>query len=84
MTVPFSQHVYECAGIQAVLDFAIQNGDVAKWFCFQQLRASVEGRYDFARANLNEMINQTAGIELRPVRFRDWIWRACEDAQMQS
>ncbi|KAJ4410315.1 hypothetical protein N0V82_009262 [Gnomoniopsis sp. IMI 355080] len=82
--VPFSQNEYEYAGIQAMLDFALQESDVAKYFCFQQLRVSVEGRYDFTRANLNETINQTAGLEVRPVRFRDWIWRACEEAQMQS
>lgn len=82
--VPFSQHEYECAAIQAMIDFALQNGDVSKWSCFQQLRASVEGRYDFPRANLNEMVNHTAGVEVRPIRFRDWIWRSCEEAQLQS
>lgn len=83
-TVPFSQNAYEYADIQAMIDFALQNGDVQKWSCFQQLRASVEGRYDFPRANLNDMVNQTAGVEVRPIRFRDWIWRSCEEARLQS
>lgn len=82
--VPFSQHAYECADIHALIDFALQNGDVQKWSRFQQLRASVEGRYDFAWANLNDMVNQTVGVEVRPIRFRDWIWRSCADAQLQS
>lgn len=66
-----------------MLDFALQEGDVAKYFCFQQLRVSVEGRYDFPLANLNDIISQTIGVEVRPVRFRDWVWRACGEAQMQ-
>lgn len=82
--VPFSQHMYEYDGIQAVLDFALQEGDFAKWFCFQQLRASVEGRYSFGQVNLNDIIEQTAGVQIRPVRFRDWIWRTCEEARLQS
>ncbi|PSR89030.1 isoflavone reductase [Coniella lustricola] len=72
--VPFSLVNHEYRNIQAHLDYWIAH-DFGRWYYFQRLRATAEGRYTFARANLNELVAQTSGLDVRPIRFRDWARR---------
>ncbi|CAN8106506.1 unnamed protein product [Discula destructiva] len=82
--VPFHLDNYEYSAIQAQLDWAYANNDVPRWCYFQHLRASADGRYDFPRANLNELVEQTEGVEVRPESFRDWVRRICGEAQLRA
>lgn len=67
---------HEYQNIQAHLDWSVEHGDVNRWYYFQRLKATAEGRYNFGRANLNELVDQTDGVEVRPLRFREWARRA--------
>lgn len=82
-TVPFNLVNHEYGNIQAHLDYAVDTGDINRWWYFQRLRATADGRYIFIRANLNELLGRTGGITIAPMRFVDWLRQVYEQCQMQ-
>lgn len=76
--VPFNLVNHEYVNIQAHLDYALDMGDINRWWYFQRLRATADGRYAFARANLNELLEQTGGVTIVPSRFVDWLRQVYE------
>ncbi|KAF3761078.1 NAD(P)-binding protein [Cryphonectria parasitica EP155] len=81
--VPFNLVNHEYRNIQAHLDYWLEH-DFNRWFYFQRLRATADGRYTFGRSNINDLIAQNGGVEVRPVRFRDWARRALAAPQQNQ
>lgn len=75
---------HEYRNIQDQLDWSVGMGDADRWYYFQRLKATAEGRYNFGRANLNELVNQTDGVEVRPMGFREWAWRTWEQFRLHQ
>lgn len=82
-TVPFNLVNHEYGNIQAHLDYAVDTGDINRWWYFQRLRATADGRYIFTRANLNELLGRAGGVTIAPMRFVDWLRQVYEQCQMQ-
>lgn len=82
-TVPFNLVNHEYGNIQAHLDYAVEMGDFDRWWYFQRLRATADGRYVFARANLNELLEQRGGVTIVPSRFVDWLRQVYEQFPLQ-
>lgn len=81
--VPFNLVNHAYSNIQAHLDYAVETGDINRWWYFQRLRATADGRYVFARANLNELLDQTNGVIVAPPRFVDWLRQVYEQYELQ-
>lgn len=82
-TVPFNLVNHEYGNIQAHLDYAVETADINRWWYFQRLRATADGRYTFTRANLNDLINQTDGVTIAPMRFVHWLRQVYDQYQLQ-
>lgn len=68
---------HEYCNLQAHIDWAFAHGEFHHWNYFIQLLATADGRFTYSHANLNEIIDHTAGVDVRPVRFADWarqVW----------
>ncbi len=63
------------ANLGTNLTYYAQAEDWGRWYYFQRLVATANGRYHFRQANLNEAVN------LRPVRFREWLAQVWGPAQ---
>jgi hypothetical protein len=72
-TVPFTLavHTYQAAVAQA--EYCQQNEEWARWYYFQRLIATANGRYNFRQANLNELVTQGNLMNPRPMRFGEWL-----------
>ena len=79
--VPFNFITHNYSDIQAHLDEYLQQEDWIRWWYFQRLGATANGRYHFRQPNLNEAVNESDAVDLRPVRFRDWLERVWGPAQ---
>lgn len=80
--VPFNLVNHEYGNIPAHLDYAFDTGDSTRWWYFQRLRATADGRYIFARANLEELLAQSGVATIVPLRFVDWLRQVCEQYQL--
>ncbi|KAH8880015.1 NAD(P)-binding protein [Thozetella sp. PMI_491] len=71
--IPFSlaTHTYQDAMAQA--QFCSEIEDYNRYFYFERLIQTANGRYHFRHANLNDTVNQHDGVEVRPLRFRQWL-----------
>ncbi|KUI74392.1 hypothetical protein VM1G_10006 [Cytospora mali] len=81
--VPFDLTIYEHQDIQYHLNYLIPPDSWQRWYYFQRLLATANGRYTFGRANLNEVIDESEGVDVNPERFLDWLRRVW-DTQPQS
>jgi hypothetical protein len=50
-----------------------EQGNFARVAFYQQLQATVEGRYDFGQTSLNDMVDASPSVDVQPMRFRDWL-----------
>ncbi|KAF4982894.1 hypothetical protein FZEAL_1590 [Fusarium zealandicum] len=48
-------------------------GEYEKAFFYQRLAATVEGRYDFSQATLNDLVNASRYVNVQPRSFRQWL-----------
>lgn len=73
--VPFSlvSHTYQDAEARAAL--CHQCGDWARWYYFQRLLQTANGRYHVRQANLNELVNQCEATRVHPIKFATWLER---------
>ncbi|KAK2615908.1 hypothetical protein N8I77_002630 [Diaporthe amygdali] len=81
--VPFDLITREYSEIQAHLNYSMNTNDWRRWFYFQQLLATADGRYNLGRPNLNDLINETPGVNVVPERFADWLRRTWGQSQPQ-
>lgn len=72
--MPFSLVTHEYGNIQGHLDYWIHH-DFGRWYYFQRLRSTADGRYTFVTADLNDLVNRTNGVDVRPESFRHWARR---------
>ncbi|KUI58435.1 hypothetical protein VP1G_05698 [Cytospora mali] len=73
--MPFDLTIYEHQDIQYHLNYLIPPDSWHRWYYFQRLLATANGRYTFGRANLNEVIDESEGVDVNPERFLDWLRR---------
>ena len=59
----------------------MQQEDWNRWWYFQRLGAVANGRYHFRQANLNDAVAQSNAVDVRPMRFRDWLQQVWGPAQ---
>ncbi|CAF3562863.1 unnamed protein product, partial [Fusarium graminearum] len=50
-----------------------QQGDYPKYLFYRQLQVTVEGRYDFSQASLNDLVNASSRVNVQPANFRQWL-----------
>lgn len=82
-TVPFNLISHEYGYIQAQIHYPIDTSNWRRWFYFQQLLATADGRYALGRPNLNELIDESPGVSVVPERFADWLRRSWGQPQPQ-
>ncbi|KAK7419347.1 hypothetical protein QQZ08_010880 [Neonectria magnoliae] len=71
---PFQIQNRQAGDLQPWIDYYTQAGDTATAARYQGLLATVNGRYDFGTANLNEAIHASPYVEdVRPMTFRQWL-----------
>lgn len=81
--VPFDVTIHDFQNILAQLDYSFNTGNWQRWSYFQRLLATANGRYTFGRANLNEVIDASVGVDVIPERFVDWLRRVWGPPQPQ-
>lgn len=81
--VPFNLTTHQYGDLQAHLDYSIGTSDWHRWFYFQQLLATADGRYLLGRPNLNELVDEAPGVSVVPERFADWLRRSWGQPQPQ-
>ncbi|KAF4345503.1 isoflavone reductase family [Fusarium beomiforme] len=67
LNAAFSLSQWQAADISRLMSGFYQQGDYARVAFYQQLQATVEGRYDFGHASLNDLVN------VQPRNFRQWL-----------
>ncbi|RGP69416.1 hypothetical protein FLONG3_7749 [Fusarium longipes] len=67
LNAPFQLSQWQAADPARLATAYYEQGDYAKVMFYQQLRATVEGRYDFSQASLNDLVN------VQPQSFRQWL-----------
>ncbi|ROV92739.1 hypothetical protein VMCG_09035 [Cytospora schulzeri] len=78
---PFDVTIHEYQNILAHLEYFVNTGNWQRWYYFQRLLATADGRYTFGRANLNEVIDASDGVDIIPERFADWLRRVWGQVQ---
>ncbi|KAK7413401.1 hypothetical protein QQX98_007703 [Neonectria punicea] len=74
LKTPFQIQNRQTGDLQPWIDYYAQAGDTATAARYQGLLATVNGRYDFGTANLNEAIHASPYVEdVRPMTFRQWL-----------
>lgn len=73
LPVTFARHIRQHAEIQAYLSYYAQMGEFERVAYYQRLLATANGRYDFSQATLNEAVNQSAHVDVRPASFSAWL-----------
>jgi hypothetical protein len=63
----FSLSQWQATDIAGLVSGFYQQGDNVKVAFYQQLQATVDGRYDFGHASLNGLVN------VQPRSFRQWL-----------
>lgn len=81
--IPFDVTIHDFQNILAQLDYSFNTGNWQRWYYFQRLLATANGRYTFGRANLNEVIDASEGVDIIPERFVDWLGRVWGPPQPQ-
>lgn len=81
--IPFDVTIHDFQNILAQLDYSFNTGNWQRWSYFQRLLATANGRYTFGRANLNEVIDASVGVDVIPERFVDWLRRVWGPPQPQ-
>ncbi|KAJ9156139.1 NAD(P)-binding protein [Pleurostoma richardsiae] len=74
--VGFDLVVHQFRDLEAQLEYQQQMGDWNRWYYFQRLIATANGRYNFRQANLNEAVNNSEHVDVRPLGFREWLEQA--------
>ncbi|KAH7204318.1 hypothetical protein DER44DRAFT_886040 [Fusarium oxysporum] len=67
LNAAFSLSQWQASDIAGLMSGFCQQGDYAKVAFYQQLQATVEGRYDFGHTSLNGLVN------VQPRSFRQWL-----------
>lgn len=81
--VPFNLMIHEYGYVQAQIHYPIDPSNWRRWFYFQQLLATADGRYALGRPNLNDLVDESPGVSVVPERFADWLRRSWGQPQPQ-
>ncbi|KAJ4028181.1 hypothetical protein NW752_000436 [Fusarium irregulare] len=73
VVAPFQLSQWQAADPARLATAYYQQGDSSKVVFYQQLKATVEGRYDFSQATLNDLINASSRVNVQPQTFRQWL-----------
>ncbi|KAJ4133563.1 hypothetical protein NW768_005149 [Fusarium equiseti] len=73
LNAPFQLSQWQAADPARLATAYYQQGDYSKVVFYQQLKATVEGRYDFSQASLNDLINSSSRVNVQPQSFRQWL-----------
>ncbi|GAB0142907.1 hypothetical protein EsHS_00003444 [Epichloe bromicola] len=71
--VAFEHHVRQPADLQAFLTYFAQAGDGDKVAYYQRLVATMNGRYDFRKASLNEALEKSGQGDVQPMTLSRWL-----------
>lgn len=71
--VTFTHETRLYAELNAYLSYYAQAGDYSRATHYQKLLATADGRYDFSRATLNEIVDASRHVEVRPVTLAEWL-----------
>lgn len=71
----FQINYQQMARLPQLIAYHQQQGDYGSATRYQRLLATAAGRYDFSTATLNDAIRESANLQARPVRFREWLER---------
>lgn len=66
-------HVIPYDQIQSYITYYTQLGDFDKVAYYQRLLATANGRYDFSKPNLNDIVSKSSKVHVRPVKFAAWL-----------
>lgn len=72
-TAAFQLSQWQLADLPQLTNMSYEQGDFARVSFYQQLQATVEGRYDFGQTSLNDMVDASPSVDVQPMRFRDWL-----------
>lgn len=70
------------ADLQAFLNYYAQAGDGDKVAYYHRLVATMNGRYDFSKASLNEALEKSGQGDVQPMTLYRWlthVWQALRD-----
>ncbi|KAL6922011.1 hypothetical protein FSST1_006037 [Fusarium sambucinum] len=73
LNAPFQLSQWQAADPDRLATSSYQEGDYAKYLFYRQLQATVEGRYDFSQASLNDLVNASSRVNVQPQSFRQWL-----------
>ncbi|KAG6098205.1 hypothetical protein E4U30_008272 [Claviceps sp. LM220 group G6] len=73
MNVELEHLVRDPADLQALLVYYAQIADGDKVAYYQRLVATMNGRYDFCRASLNEVLGKSGAGHVQPMTFAGWL-----------
>jgi len=65
--VPFTLVSHAYASLDTTIAYYEDTQDWARWYYLQRLAATANGRYSFRQPNLND------AVDVRPIRFQDWL-----------
>lgn len=72
-SVAFEHRVRQPYDLQALLNFSAQAGDAERHARYKQLVATTNGRYDFSKASLNEILEKSGLADVQPMNLTRWL-----------
>ncbi|KAJ3528009.1 hypothetical protein NM208_g10421 [Fusarium decemcellulare] len=73
LNAAFQLSQWQVADLPQLVSGYYQQGDYGRVTFYQQLQATVEGRYDFGQTSLNDLVNSSPYIDVQPRSFRQWL-----------
>ncbi|KAF5022792.1 hypothetical protein F66182_5156 [Fusarium sp. NRRL 66182] len=73
LNAAFQLSQWQAADLPELITGFYQQGDFARVTFYQQIQATVEGRYDFGQTSLNDLVNSSPYVNVQPRSFRQWL-----------
>ncbi|KAJ4194502.1 hypothetical protein NW767_010006 [Fusarium falciforme] len=73
LNAAFQLSQWQLADLPQLVTVSYEQGNFGRVAFYQQLQATVEGRYDFGQTSLNDMVDASPSVDVQPMTFRDWL-----------
>ncbi|KAM5352400.1 hypothetical protein ACJ41O_005123 [Fusarium nematophilum] len=73
LSTPFQLSQWQAGDVPNLISAYYEQGDYDRVAFYQRLQATTEGRYDFGQPSLNDLVNASPYVDVRPRSFRQWL-----------
>ncbi|KAM0185114.1 hypothetical protein ACHAPA_012337 [Fusarium lateritium] len=73
LNAAFQLSQWQAADPARLITAFCEQGDYDRVAFYQQLQATVDGRFDFNHTSLNDLVNASPYVDVQPKTFRQWL-----------